>query len=63
MNLDVYKGNGLGASTATDVLRVDVNDVLMDVNVAGVLVGGTSIGSFTMDNLRIQNTKLAIYGH
>ena len=63
VNLDVYKGNGLGASTATDVLRVDVNDVLMDVNVAGVLVGGTSIGSFTMDNLRIQNTKLAIYGH
>ena len=63
VNMDVYKGNGLGASAKTDVLRVDVNDVLMDVNVAGVLVGGTSIGSFTMDNLRIQNTKLAIYGH
>ncbi|AXS82052.1 DUF6160 family protein [Marinobacter sp. Arc7-DN-1] len=63
VNMDVYKGNGLGASAKTDVLRVDVNDVIMDVNVAGVLVGGTSVGSFTMDNLHIQNTKLAIYGH
>ena len=63
VNMDVYKGNGLGASGKTDVLRIDVNDVIMDVNVAGVLVGGTSIGSFTMDNLHVQNTRMAIYGH
>ncbi len=63
VNLDVYKGNGLGASTATDVLRVDVNDVVMDVNVGGVLIGGTSIGSVALDNLHVQNTRLAVYGH
>ena len=63
VNMDVYKGNGLGASGKTDVLRIDVNDVIMDVNVASVLVGGTSIGSFTMDNLNVQNTRMAIYGH
>ncbi len=63
VNLDIYKGNGLGASTATDVLRVDVNNVFMDVSVGSVLVGGTSIGSIAMDNVAITNTKLAIYGH
>ncbi|MAK48928.1 hypothetical protein SAMN04487869_11150 [Marinobacter sp. DSM 26671] len=63
VNLDVYKGNGLGQSTATDVLRVDVNDVVMDVNVGGVLIGGTSIGTVALDNLHIQNTRLAVYGH
>lgn len=63
VNLDVYKGDGFGASTATDVLRVDVNDVVMDVNVGGVLIGGTSIGSVALDNLHVQNTRLAVYGH
>jgi hypothetical protein len=63
VNLDVYKGNGLGASTKTDVLRVDVNNVVMDVNVSSVLIGGTSIGSVALDNLHVQNTKLAVYGH
>ena len=63
VNLDIYKGNGLGASTATDVLRVDVNNVFMDVSVGSVLVGGTSIGSIAMDNVAITNTKLAVYGH
>src|SRR5690554_2704993 len=32
--LDVYKGNGLGSSTKTDVLRVDIDNVLLDVNIA-----------------------------
>ena len=63
VNLDIYKGAGLGASTATDVLRVDVNNVVMDVSVGSVLVGGTSIGSIAMDNVAITNTKLAVYGH
>lgn len=70
VDLDVYKGSGLGASTATNVLRVDVNNVYMDVNIADVQIGGDiangsglSIGSVALDNLAITDTKLAIYGH
>ena len=63
VDLDVYKGNGLGASSPTDVLRVDVKSVNMDVSVGSVLVGGTSIGSIAMDNVAITKTKLAVYGH
>jgi len=62
-NLDVYKGSGLGASTAVDVLRIDVNNIFMDVSVAGIEIGGTSIGSVALDNVAITNTKLAVYGH
>ncbi|MGO1657375.1 MAG: DUF6160 family protein [Marinobacter sp.] len=61
--LDVYKGNGLGASGATDVLRVDVDDVLMDVSVAETIIGGANIGTIGIDNLHISDTKLAVYGH
>ena len=63
VNLDVYKGPGLGASTAVDVLRVDVNNVYMDMSIGAVEIGGTSIGSLAIDNLAITNTKLAVYGH
>lgn len=65
VDLSVYKGSGLGpaATAKADVLRVDVNNVVMDVNVGGVLIGGTSIGSVALDNLAITNTKLAVYGH
>ncbi|WP_372965513.1 DUF6160 family protein [Marinobacter sp.] len=62
-DVDVYKGNGLGASTATDVLRVDINDITLDMNIGAIEIGGTSIGSVAMDNLTISNTKLAVYGH
>lgn len=63
VGLDIYKGNGLGASTATGVLRVDVDDVLMDINVAETNIGGANIGTIGIDNLHISNTKLAVYGH
>lgn len=63
VGLDVYKGSGLGASTATDVLRIDVEDVLMDINVAETVIGGANIGTIGIDNLHISNTKLAVYGH
>ncbi|KEF32288.1 MAG: hypothetical protein EP339_14780 [Gammaproteobacteria bacterium] len=63
VNLDVYKGAGLGASTATDVLRIDVNNVYMDMSIGAVEIGGTSIGSLAIDNLAVTNTKLAVYGH
>ncbi len=63
VSFDVYKGDGLGASTATDVLRVDVDDVLMDINIAETEIGGANIGTIGIDNLHISNTKLAVYGH
>lgn len=63
VNLEVYKGSGLGASTAADVLRVDINNIVMDMSIGAVEIGGTSIGSFAIDNLAITDTKLAVYGH
>ena len=63
VNLDVYKGAGLGDSTATDVLRIDVNSVYMDMSIGAIEIGGTSIGSVAMDNVAVTNTKLAVYGH
>src|SRR5690554_5106971 len=62
-NLDVYKGSGLGASTATNVLRIDVNNIYMDVNVTSIEIGGASIGSIALDNVAVTDTKLAVYGH
>jgi hypothetical protein len=63
VNLDVYKGAGLGASTATDVLRIDVNNFYMDMSIGAIEIGGTSIGSLAIDNLAVTDTKLAVYGH
>ncbi len=63
VNLDIYKGAGLGASTATGVLRIDVNNVYMDMSIGAVEIGGTSIGSLAIDNLAVTDTKLAVYGH
>lgn len=68
VNMTVYKGEGLGAtgltgSSATGVLRIDVDNVAMDLNIAKLAIGGDSIGSVAIDNLHVQNTKLAVYGH
>ncbi|MCK0105536.1 DUF6160 family protein [Marinobacter sp. S0848L] len=64
VNLDVYKGSSFGASpAATDALRININDIVMDVNVDQVLIGGTNIGTVALDNLHVQNTRLAVYGH
>jgi hypothetical protein len=66
--LDVYKGDSLYAASGqanpkTEVLRVDIDDVLMDVNIAETRIGGTNIGTIGIDNLHISDTKLAVYGH
>ncbi|WP_144821893.1 DUF6160 family protein [Marinobacter piscensis] len=65
--ISVYKGNGLADSTSslakTDVLRVDVDDVLMDVNIGQTIIGGANIGTIGIDNLHISETSLAVYGH
>src|SRR5690606_2286475 len=58
-DVHVYKGDGLGASPMTDVLRVDINDISMDVSIGAIEIGGTSIGSIAMQNLTISDTKLA----
>ncbi|MBS8239026.1 hypothetical protein DYI22_00730 [Marinobacter lipolyticus] len=63
IGMDVYKGDGFGSnSTATGVLRIDVDDVLMDINVAQTIIGGESIGTIGIDNLHVSNTRLAVYG-
>ncbi|MCS5562874.1 DUF6160 family protein [Marinobacter sp.] len=62
-SIDVYKGAGLAGSSATDVLRIDVSDITMDMNIGAIEIGGTSIGSVAMDNLSITNTSMAVYGH
>lgn len=62
-SVDVYKGTGLTGSSATDVLRIDVSDITMDMNIGAIEIGGTSIGSVAMDNLSITNTSMAVYGH
>ena len=63
----MYKGDGLAAAGSalakTDVLRVDVDDVLMDININETLVGGTNIGTIAIDNLHVSDTSLAVYGH
>jgi hypothetical protein len=63
VGLDIYQGSGIGSSDATGVLRIDVDNVLMDVNIGETLVGGANIGSIGIDNLHISDTKLAVYGH
>ncbi|MEP3563088.1 MAG: DUF6160 family protein [Marinobacter sp.] len=63
-DVHVYKGSGLGGATPkADVLRIDINDITMDMNIGAIEIGGTSIGSVALDNLTISNTKLAVYGH
>lgn len=62
-DVHVYKGDGLGASTMTDVLRIDIADISMDVSIGAIEIGGTSIGSIALQNLTISDTTLAVYGH
>lgn len=62
-DVDVYKGSGFGPTPKADVLRIDINDITMDMNIGAIEIGGTSIGSVALDNLTISNTKLAVYGH
>ena len=61
-SLDVYKGDGLGSSTMKDVLRIDVDNVYMDVSIGETIIGGTNIGTIAIDNLAVTDTKLAVYG-
>lgn len=61
-NVNVYKGDGLGASTMVDVLRVDIADISMDMSIGAINIGGESIGSIAMKNLTISDTRLAVYG-
>ncbi|OZC37193.1 hypothetical protein B9Q17_03490 [Marinobacter vinifirmus] len=59
--VDVYKGDNLDG-TKQDVLRVDIDDVLMDINIAETHIGGANIGTIGIDNLHVSDTRLAVYG-
>lgn len=61
-DVDVYKGSSFGTNPKADVLRIDINDITLDMNIGAIEIGGTSIGSVALDNLTISNTKLAVYG-
>lgn len=66
VSLDIYAGPGLDGTTPvanTDVLRIDIDNMYMDVEVGQTLIGGTNIGTIAIDNLAVTDTKLAIYGH
>jgi hypothetical protein len=66
VSLDIYAGQGLDGTTPianTDVLRIDINNMYMDVEVGQTLIGGTNIGTIAIDNLAVTDTKLAVYGH
>ncbi|PSF10723.1 hypothetical protein C7H09_07240 [Marinobacter fuscus] len=60
VNMDIYKG---ARADGSDALAVDLATFNADMTVGQVLVGGTSIGSLTIDNLSVQDTSLRIYGH
>lgn len=63
VNLDIYAGPSLnGAVANTDVLRIDIDNMVMDVEVGQTLIGGTNIGTINIDNLAVTDTRLAIYG-
>lgn len=59
-NLTIEKGvNSLG----NDALQISLPNFTADVVVGAVEIGGSSIGSFTMDNLAITDTVMKVYGH
>ncbi|HTN33772.1 MAG TPA: DUF6160 family protein [Marinobacter sp.] len=60
VELDIYKAPN---SQNVDSLAIDLKTFEADIQIGGVLVGGTSIGSIAMDNLSITNTAMRIYGH
>ena len=61
--VDVYQGNGFGTgSTAEDVLRIDIEDITLDMSIGAIEMGGTSIGSIAIDDLHVSKTRLAVYG-
>lgn len=59
-NLTIEKGtNAAGA----DALQISVPSFVADISVGAVEIGGSSIGSFQMDNLAITQTTMKVYGH
>lgn len=59
--LDVYKDQRFGSTD--EALAIDLQQFDADMKIGQVLVGGTNIGSLTLDNLSVQNTRMRIYGH
>ena len=44
-------------------LNIGLSTFSADINIAGLEIGGTSIGSLQMNGLEISNTSLQVYGH
>ena len=60
--VDVTVGTGLNAAGAT-ALQIDVNEFGADIYMAGITIGGTSIGSVLINDLVVRNTSMVVYGH
>lgn len=60
VDLDVFNGSNAAGDSS---LAIDINTFEADMQIGQVLVGGTSIGSISLDNLSVQNTALRVYGH
>jgi len=44
-------------------LSIGLSTFAADINIAGIEIGGTSIGSLQMNDLVVSNTSMQIYGH
>ncbi|MGP4843209.1 DUF6160 family protein [Marinobacter sp. 1Y8] len=60
--ITVGKAATTGAASG-EGLAIGISDFTTDINVAGVEIGGTSIGAIQLDNLTISNTSMIVYGH
>ncbi|GLQ31022.1 DUF6160 family protein [Litoribrevibacter albus] len=68
LNIRTAQGNVGGAQEVDNALQISLagnsgDAFVADVGIGAVIIGGTSIGSFTIDDLALSNTTLKIYGH
>jgi hypothetical protein len=61
--VNMTMGAGTSTRVAAPVLAITVDAFEADVNIAAVVIGGTSIGSVAFNDLQITNTTLKVYGH
>jgi len=50
-------------ATSGQALSIGLSTFAADINIAGIEIGGTSIGSLQMNDLVVSNTSLQVYGH
>ncbi|MEQ5833933.1 DUF6160 family protein [Marinobacter sp. NFXS9] len=61
--MTVGKATGVAGSASGEALEIGIPEFVADVNVGQTLIGGTNIGTISLDNLAITQTNMKIYGH